>query len=850
MLSQINISNLDNSISNTSIYSDACQNSMELEELYQKKNNLKKTESNNNDNNDNEKQSSNKKSKENENENENINPYVNKLSNLSKSEMYESFDEEQINIGNKNKDKKEDNRNIYENQNVINNNINYLNNKIVGKNESIDIFHYKNDSLRFIYDSQNEFKKNNSINKIINNKNINNVNLSNINIIINKGENHFSEKIKKEKSNINLTSIEEKNKINDLSDKSSLSSYMSTNKQKKGKKIIIKSINDNYDDDLQNKEEKNNEKNIKIINNNETKNENENENENSNIKNETNINNKTSNNINESEEGEELNKNLNINELAEINNNNIIKSKNKDKDKDNNNENDNDKLNESNIKIKKKKSINTLSSNLELNSDFDNVTIITKIKKRQKKNSNNSISKSINTYNDNSSFFSNSSLLVNSVKFEGIGNNEIDLDFLKSLRTIPIKYKKKSKKKYLKTLLELQNFFIDDIAISVMKISEDGQNLSVGLVSGKIKLFEIIGYDYNKFESSYDKDNYLNYLNFIKEKPFKTLNGHTQEIIDLSWSSFFPNLLLSGSLDNVILWDIIQLDEKCRIESFEHYKMITCISFSPTDRYKFVSGCMDKFVRIWDFKNVLIMSNSHNNSNNNNNSNININNDIQSLDKNLSQNSLNINKLKKYNILYFNIEEKITSISFFPTGDKLAIGTHNGKIIIYEIKGNKFYYKSSFSCRNRIGKNSLGKKITSIDFFNKNEALISSCDSRLRLISMSDGKIIHKYKGYLNENSMIRASIDYNYDAIITGSEDGNCYVWNIDNDEKKNLNYEYFKPYSQEEVLCSLIVPEKCYCNFLKKIMKITDKLIVTSIIINATNKGRLEILLNIDEK
>ena len=57
----------------------------------------------------------------------------------------------------------------------------------------------------------------------------------------------------------------------------------------------------------------------------------------------------------------------------------------------------------------------------------------------------------------------------------------------------------------MKTLLELQHFFVDSSDIRVIKISEDGKYLSVGLENGKIKLFEILGYDYNKFESSYNK---------------------------------------------------------------------------------------------------------------------------------------------------------------------------------------------------------------------------------------------------------------------------------------------------------------------------------------------------------
>ena len=99
---------------------------------------------------------------------------------------------------------------------------------------------------------------------------------------------------------------------------------------------------------------------------------------------------------------------------------------------------------------------------------------------------------------------------------------------------------------------------------------------------------------------------------------------------------------------------------------------------------------------------------------------------------------------------------------------------------------------------------------------------------------------------------MIKSCIDYNYDIIISGSEDGFVYVWdiyNIDKD-KRNSNYEYFKPYLKEKIQCSLIVPEKIYCNFMKKIIKITNKLLISSIIINATDKGRLEILLNIDDE
>lgn len=794
MLSKINISNLDNSVASSSIYSDACQNSMELEEYNRRIDNMEKLQSKSIKANDNDKNFKNSK-----------------IYN-STSEIFESFSQEQNEINNLMIEKNKECKNIYENQ-KDNKNYIFFNRKN-GVNNSIDILKYKNDRLKIIYDSQIE--KINLINKstiseIINNNNINNLNLSNFNIIINKEDNYYSGNKRFQSSKkINTSTVSAKNKKNNLSEHSQISNYSIENSIRVGKNSIKKSQIENKCNSINNISEN---------------------------KKESKINNqsiKSKNNNNDEKEDKDIDKNLNINILNDKNNNL-----------------ENEQLNKSlNLKNEiSRKSINNLSTNLGINSfnGFDNVVIINKIKKTKRNIKNNTskidnVSKNENSFN--SSFvFSSNSLLINTIKFEGIENNEIDLNFFKSLRIIPIKNKKKNKKKYLKTLLELQHFFIDDIAIRVIKISEDGKYLSAGMSNGKIKLFEIIGYDYNKFEVTYNKENVLNYFNFVNEKPYKILTGHTQDVIDLSWSLFFHNLLLSGSLDNVILWDVSSSEEKCKIESFEHTKMVTCVSFSPTEKYKFASGCLDKFVRIWDFKDIL---NAHYN-----NLNENSNKELQSIDIDSNEhNSINLNKIKKYNILYFNIEEKITSISFFPTGEKIAIGTHNGKIIIYEIKSNKFDYKGSFSCKNRIGKNSFGKKITSIEFFNKNNAIISSCDSRIRLMSMNDGKIIHKYKGYLNENSMIRSSIDFNYDIIISGSEDGYCYVWDIENEEKKILNYENFKPYSQEKVHCSLIVSEKCYCNFFKKIMKITNKLIITSIIINGTDKGRLEILLNIDDK
>lgn len=107
--------------------------------------------------------------------------------------------------------------------------------------------------------------------------------------------------------------------------------------------------------------------------------------------------------------------------------------------------------------------------------------------------------------------------------------------------------------------------------------------------------------------------------------------------------------MLSASLDHsVIMWDIHQDNS---LMKFEHSAMVTCISFCPivicyfnylkSDDEIFVSGCFDKIVRIW-------------------------------------------NPTKGKVVDYINLQEYITAISYFPTGDLIIVGSHLGKCSIYE----------------------------------------------------------------------------------------------------------------------------------------------------------------------
>ena len=558
---------------------------------------------------------------------------------------------------------------------------------------------------------------------------------------------------------------------------------------------------------------------------------------------------------------EKIKSNLtNINEVTNNNNNNIniniIINKNKKLQKEN-------KFNFEDIKTfknkhyksrqKKEEIINT-NINKEDNSlyssldKFSNSTMSKKFENQEIDKQNN-INKSINNENSEFSYiemntnkiFGNSateslmhnklklnhtSLMIDTIKFENISRDILTVDDLQmkyNLRDIQVQRKEgfSQKNKYIHTLIELQIFNFGDSPIWVMKISHHGKYLAAGNKTGKIRIYELMGYDYDKYEPVYNNKNIINYLYFVNEKPIKELSEHKKDITDLCWSPLKHDLLLSSSIDKcVILWDISK-NNNCIINKYKHDDYVTCVQFSPNNENIFITGCFDKYVRIY---------------------NINRNNARESLTKTGTMN---------FGLL--NLSDRITSLSFYPDGSQIAVGTFNGKIHVYDFMANTARYNHNFNCRNRVGKNSLGKKVTSIIFINKRNAIISTCDSCVRLISMNDGKNLSKYKGNVNENGMIRADVDFSNDIILTGSENGFCYTWKILAEDKKylkNYNYESFKPFEKDIVECSIVVDEKCFVNYMKKVLKFTNKINIISMFINSTDNGKIEVLLNINEE
>ena len=189
--------------------------------------------------------------------------------------------------------------------------------------------------------------------------------------------------------------------------------------------------------------------------------------------------------------------------------------------------------------------------------------------------------------------------------------------------------------------------------------------------------------------------------------------------------------------------------------------------------------------------------------------------------------------------------EDITTFSFFKDGNRAVVGTNKGRVYVYTVFP-KINFEYKFDC-----KNTFGKPIININFYSNNLCAVSSLDSRIRFVNAQDGKIIQKYKGHKIEKNKIKVSVDTSNDIIITGDETGHCYLWNIYNKEDgeiKNYNFEYFKTGSSSDIInVTQIVTEKCYADYFKKILSITNQIMLESIIIIGTDKGVMKILLNI---
>ncbi|KHJ43770.1 WD domain, G-beta repeat protein [Trichuris suis] len=214
----------------------------------------------------------------------------------------------------------------------------------------------------------------------------------------------------------------------------------------------------------------------------------------------------------------------------------------------------------------------------------------------------------------------------------------------------------------------------------------------------------------------------------------KTYSGHGYEVLDARSSHDNAQIASCGTDKQVLLWDV----ETGRIlRKFRgHAGCVNAIAFNK-DSSVVISGSLDGTVRAWDAKG----RGQH---------------PIQVMDE---------------------ASDSVTSVSC--SAHEILTGSADYHVRRYDLRQGMFY--SDY----------LGKTVSSVNFSKDGQCVLASClDSTVRLMEKGKGQLLtesvlcifsrHTFTGHTNVEYKTDSSFFNSDRQVVSGSEDGKVYCWNL----------------------------------------------------------------------
>uniref|UniRef100_A0A0E0GA86 Uncharacterized protein n=1 Tax=Oryza nivara TaxID=4536 RepID=A0A0E0GA86_ORYNI len=191
----------------------------------------------------------------------------------------------------------------------------------------------------------------------------------------------------------------------------------------------------------------------------------------------------------------------------------------------------------------------------------------------------------------------------------------------------------------------------------------------------------------------------------LSEKPVITFAGHSEDVLDLSWSK--SQYLLSSSMDKTVrLWHV---SSTYCLKTFSHSDYVTCIQFNPVNDKYFISGSLDKKVRIWSIQERKIVD-------------------------------------------WIDLHEMITAACYTPDGQGALVGSHKGKCHVYDISGSSSKVIIT-SADSRIRVIDSFELVCKFKGFRNTNSQISACSAVKGRYLISASEDSHVYMWRCNDDS-------------------------------------------------------------------------------------------------